>query len=135
MSKFHVGDEVRITGSDFHGKVGVIVEPPSTPDSERYDYWLRIGEGARMGFNEHELRPADIKALESDPVNHPSHYTRFGAEVIDITEHLSFNAGNAVKYLARAGFKDPSKHLEDLEKSAWYVSREIERVKREQNSD
>lgn len=63
----------------------------------------------------------------SDPIN-PAHYTAFGVEVIDITEHLSFCAGNAVKYLARAGLKDPSKHVEDLRKAAWYVQREIERL-------
>ncbi|WP_424462950.1 DUF3310 domain-containing protein [Pseudoclavibacter helvolus] len=66
----------------------------------------------------------------SDAIN-PGHYKGFsnGAEVIDITEHLPFNSGNAVKYLARAGRKDPAKHLEDLEKARWYVDREIERVR------
>ena len=66
----------------------------------------------------------------SDPVN-PWHY-RYGfsngAEVIDITENLSFNAGNAVKYLARAGRKDPEKEIEDLRKALWYVQREISRL-------
>lgn len=65
-----------------------------------------------------------------DPVNHPAHYTSFGAEVIEITEHLNFNRGSAVKYLARAGLKDPATELQDLEKALWYVSREIARVKR-----
>jgi len=66
----------------------------------------------------------------SDNINHPAHYTGFsnGAEVIDITENLNFNRGNAVKYLARAGAKDPAKELEDLQKAQWYVAREIERV-------
>lgn len=67
----------------------------------------------------------------SDPVNHPSHYAEGwsnGAEVIDITENLNFNRGNAIKYLARAGAKDPAKELEDLQKAQWYVAREIERV-------
>lgn len=65
----------------------------------------------------------------SDPIN-PSHYQGFsnGAQVIDITENLPYNAGNAIKYLARAGRKDPTKHAEDLKKSAWYVAREIERI-------
>lgn len=65
----------------------------------------------------------------SDPIN-PAHYQGFtgGAQVIDIVEHLPYNAGNAIKYLARAGRKDPTKHVEDLKKSAWYVQREIERI-------
>ena len=65
-----------------------------------------------------------------DRVNNPSHYTGFsnGAEVIDITENLNFNRGNAIKYLARAGHKDSASELEDLMKARWYVNREIERL-------
>lgn len=68
----------------------------------------------------------------SDSVNRPSHYTAYPVEVIELTEHMNFCRGNAVKYLARAGLKDPSKELEDLEKASWYVSREIARVKAQQ---
>lgn len=67
----------------------------------------------------------------TDNVNHPAHYSggwSNNAEVIDITENLNFNTGNAVKYLCRAGKKDPEKHIEDLQKAAWYVQREINRV-------
>ena len=65
-----------------------------------------------------------------DPVNYPSHYTQFkGIEVIQLTEHLNFCRGNAVKYIARAGAKDNSKEIEDLEKARWYIDREIERLK------
>ena len=65
-----------------------------------------------------------------DRVNHPGHYTGFshGAEVIDITENLNFNRGNAIKYLARAGRKDSASELEDLMKARWYVNREIARL-------
>ena len=65
----------------------------------------------------------------SDPVHHPSHYTQYlGLEVIDLTEQMNFNKGNAVKYIARSGFK--SNEIEDLEKAAWYIAREISRVKK-----
>jgi hypothetical protein len=70
----------------------------------------------------------------SDNVSHPSHYANGwsnGAEVIDLTEHLSFCAGNVVKYVCRAGRKDPDKYVEDLEKARWYLDREIARVKRQ----
>lgn len=65
----------------------------------------------------------------NDPVNHPSHYTSHpsGVECITITEHMTFNLGNAVKYLWRAG--DKGDMMQDLEKAAWYIAREIERVK------
>ncbi len=66
----------------------------------------------------------------SDAIN-PGHYSQGfsrGAEVIDITENLTFNRGNAVKYLSRAGKKDSAKELEDLQKARWYVDREISRL-------
>ena len=68
-----------------------------------------------------------------DPVNNPQHYQGFsnGAEVIDITENLTFNCGNAVKYLTRAGRVDGNNKgaiLEDLKKARWYLNREIERL-------
>ena len=65
-----------------------------------------------------------------DAIN-PAHY-RFGwsngAEVIDITENLSFSLGNAVKYCARAGKKPGAPALEELHKAQWYLSREIARL-------
>jgi hypothetical protein len=67
----------------------------------------------------------------TDMVNRPSHYAdgwSNGAEVIDITENLNFNRGNAVKYIARAGKKDPFKELEDLNKARFYLDREISRI-------
>lgn len=93
-------------------------EPYAIYDKSKYTYMLEDGV---------------IEIVEnSDNVSHPSHYTygwSNGAEVIDLTEHLSFCAGNVVKYVCRAGRKDPDKYVEDLEKARWYLDREIERVK------
>jgi hypothetical protein len=65
-----------------------------------------------------------------DPVNHPSHYTSGKIEVIDFIEDqkLNYHRGNAVKYIARAGKKDPDKEVEDLKKGLWYLTREIQRL-------
>lgn len=64
-----------------------------------------------------------------DPVNHPEHYIFSGGfEVIDITEQLNFNLGNVIKYVARAGRKDPVLLLEDLHKARFYLNREIARI-------
>lgn len=65
----------------------------------------------------------------SNPVS-PAHYQGFsnGAQVIDITENLNFNRGNVVKYVARAGRKDPDRELEDLLKARFYLQREVERL-------
>ena len=68
-----------------------------------------------------------------DPVDRPAHYTSHpsGIECIQITEHMSFCIGNAVKYLFRAGKKDGhSKYIQDLRKSVWYINREIERFEK-----
>ena len=66
-------------------------------------------------------------------VNHPNHYlSKSGIEVIDAIEAWGFgegfNRGNAIKYIARASRKDPNKEIEDLQKAAWYINREIERL-------
>ena len=64
----------------------------------------------------------------TDPVNHPSHYTAYPVEVIQLTAWMNFCRGNAVKYIARAGLKDPAKEIEDLKKAAWYINYEIDRL-------
>jgi len=66
----------------------------------------------------------------NDNVNHPSHYTDGKIEVINFIEdkNLNFHRGNAVKYIARAGKKNPEKEVEDLEKAVWYTNREIQRI-------
>lgn len=68
-----------------------------------------------------------------DPVNHPAHYTGGQIEVIDFIDdkQLSYCLGNAVKYISRAGKKDPAKTIEDLQKAVWYLNHEIEKRKRE----
>jgi hypothetical protein len=67
---------------------------------------------------------------DGDSVNHPRHYVSHpsGVECIDVVEYMTFNVGNAVKYLWRAGHKNDT--LEDLRKAAWCVNREIERLER-----
>lgn len=77
----------------------------------------------------------------NDRVNHPSHYTwlkeKCGIEVIDITRHMDFCSGNAVKYLLRAGHKsedgylDKQKEIEDLQKAIWYINDKINQLKKD----
>ena len=67
-----------------------------------------------------------------DVVNHPSHYTDGKIEVIEFIEDkkLNYHRGNAIKYICRAGKKDPQKEIEDLQKAIWYINREIRNLKR-----
>jgi hypothetical protein len=70
----------------------------------------------------------------TDAIN-PPHYQAHpsGVECIQITEHMNFCLGNAIKYIWRAGLKNNA--IEDLRKARWYLDREIERLDHEQFSD
>lgn len=74
---------------------------------------------------------------KNDPVNHPLHYTDGKIEVIDYIEDkgLGFSLGNAVKYISRAGKKDQSKYVEDLQKAIWYIERRIEQIRKEKSDE
>jgi len=65
-----------------------------------------------------------------EKVNHPSHYGGEGNtyETIKVIRawNLGFSLGNAVKYLSRAGKKDPATRIEDLKKAVWYIQEEID---------
>ena len=69
--------------------------------------------------------------MSNNQVENPSHYNSGKIEVIDFIEdqNLNFNLGNAVKYISRAGKKDPKKFREDLEKAIWYLNRELKKSK------
>lgn len=74
---------------------------------------------------------------EHDAVNHPKHYTSHpsGVECIEITRHYTFDIGNAIKYLWRAGLKkeqglsDVEKEIEDCKKAIWYINDHIKHLK------
>lgn len=67
---------------------------------------------------------------KSQGVNNPTHYD-YSIKPIDAIESwgLNFNLGNTIKYIARHSRKgNPEK---DLEKALWYLTRELSRVKAE----
>jgi hypothetical protein len=66
-----------------------------------------------------------------DPPHYQAHPS--GIECIEITEHMNFCLGNAIKYIWRAGLKNNA--IEDLRKARWYIDREIARIDHEQFSD
>jgi hypothetical protein len=141
-----VGDLIRFTDSDFPdwcGQEGVVLSldgdmvnyrvTKSAP-TKLSKHWNTVGDERT---NEYYRLTIITESLNNDPaeedvVNHPSHYTQYPVEVIELTEHMDFCRGNAVKYLARAGHKDPAKELEDLKKSLWYVQRAISKLEKEQ---
>lgn len=83
------------------------IKTPKTVDKEIEDFFERA------------------KGAAKDVVNNPKHYTEHpsGIECIQVTEHMGFNLGNAIKYIWRCDLKKDA--IEDLKKAKWYIDREI----------
>src|SRR6266566_1728039 len=77
-----------------------------------------------------DYAPATAKPIgdvPEDPIN-PNHYRRHpsGIECIEIARHMTFNIGNAIKYLWR--YQDKGDPIENLKKAQWYIDDEIRRL-------
>lgn len=92
-------------------------------------------------WNKYFVKIKETLNKVEDKVNHPSHYTwlkeKCGIEVIDITRHLDFDSGNAVKYILRAGYKseegysNKEKQIEDFKKAIWYLNDKLKMLENE----
>lgn len=75
----------------------------------------------------------------SNPVAHPDHYgggsNVYEAIKVILAWRLGFCLGNTVKYISRAGKKDPARELEDLKKARWYLDRHISELEQKQDMD
>ena len=69
-----------------------------------------------------------------DPVNMPPHYTAHpsGIDAVTITSGFCFTLGNVIKYVWRAGLKNPDP-LPDLRKARWYLDYHIKQLERERD--
>ena len=80
--------------------------------------------------------PNTFRYTTPKPVLRPEHYggSDNPYEVFNVLEawglDKDFYLGNVIKYLARAGKKDASKELEDLEKAEVYLKRRIAELKK-----
>ena len=150
---FNIGDKVTVReegmGDNEWGVVrGISVTQKGTKyyiefDKFPFDLWVDEDEiwtvkSERIDWVKSEkvdLKEAVKETLskQDDAVNHPSHYTSGKIEVIDFIEDqkLSYHLGNAIKYICRAGKKDPSKTVEDLHKAVWYINRYAELIQKE----
>lgn len=93
---------------------------------------ITVTDKMEIGFNPDEpiYNPDD-----HDPVNHPKHYTSHpsGIECIEVTRHMGFNLGNAVKYIWRADEK--GNDIQDLEKAMRHIQDEINKRKEQDNGN
>ena len=101
-------------------------------DCEGYDKWVNRSIFIRASakpLSEAIKEWVDCKEDEEivDIVNQPPHYTEHpsGIECIQVTEHMGFNLGNAIKYIWRCDLKKDA--IEDLKKAKWYIDREIDK--------
>ncbi len=73
--------------------------------------------------------------MSNTSVNHPNYYggETNPYEVIKVCEAWNLDSDaylfNVVKYVARAGKKDPLKEIEDLSKAVFYLERRIKLLK------
>jgi hypothetical protein len=114
----------------FYGKLDIGIHPCN--DCTNYDKWVNRSifiRSAAKPLSEAIKEWVDIKEDEEivDIVNQPPHYTEHpsGIECIQVTEHMGFNLGNAIKYIWRCDLKKDA--IEDLKKAKWYIDREIDR--------
>lgn len=76
-----------------------------------------------------------VSESDYETVEHPDHYNGLPVECIEVAEHFNFNLGSALKYIWRCGRKPGTDPVEDLQKAAWYLQREIFRREQEAKSN
>jgi len=106
----------------------------SQEEMAREEITRKIDEEAKEQIPEFMLGHLNLREKNAS-VNHPKHYTSHpsGIECIQVTEHMGFCLGNAIKYIWRADHK--GNDILDLEKARWYIDREIGRRKLGQGAD
>ena len=118
------GDTVLVRFGDYRGTQPRTLVSRLEEDEPFYPGWVtRCKDGFGVVRDTDICGPLDAAEDAEDVVNHPPHYTSHpsGLECYDITRHLDFTTGNAVKYLWRSSLK--GKALEDLQKAEWYINR------------
>lgn len=131
--KYNVGDEIRFENEVY--RIDDIVDGNYIIRNEIHRLYFSI---PCQEIDTHAIAIKTPKESTGKPkdsaVNHPSYY-QGKIEVIDFIEdkHLGFNLGNCVKYISRAGKKNPDKLIEDLKKARWYLDREIKNMEKKED--
>lgn len=128
--KFKVGDRVRTRSSGIYGEIVSIRQTYLAKDIP----CIRTDDGIDLFYTADNLELINRPGVSenSEAVSHPSHYggdTTYEAIKVIEAWGLGFHLGNVVKYISRAGKKDQTKELEDLEKASWYLQRRIDQLK------
>lgn len=127
MSKFVVGQVVQLKEKRWGlaaGSCAVVIDTETNPAGEIAFRWAEREEVCWYEPEVFEAIPE--QAVSKEAVAHPQHYggdTTYEAIKVIEAWGLGFHAGNTVKYISRAGKKDPAKELEDIDKAIWYLQR------------
>lgn len=117
--------DAEITELTTYGK-----EPHDPAGARPRSVSIRRRNGGMQDSGSIAPRPQDdpqVPAIADDPIN-PQHYRSHpsGIECIEVTRHMNFNVGNAIKYLWR--YMDKGDPIENLKKAQWYLDDEIRRL-------
>lgn len=155
MVLYNEGDRVEISEPRItrgRGKVvGTVISGPDESETYMIRGEAENSKAAQLYGGVHgkfltlvETPVPDPEPTPPSAVDHPSHYGgeddsirpqhyKFsnGVEVVDISENLTSNGGQAVQYIARAtriDGRNKQNPIEDLQKALWFIQREIERI-------
>lgn len=128
MTRFKPGDRVRVVNGKNTSSILRNGDEYTVLNAEGNVVTLEFDQGLEWSASRFELVNDDV----DNAVVAPNHY-QFpnGVQVKDITQYLNFFRGSAVKYIVRAGRKDPTTLLQDLRKGAECLRLEIERLENE----
>lgn len=119
-------------GSDYEGWLSEFKANIVT-DNERFPAHISVGPADVTEEELKEYWAEEPIPSKGEKVNHPSHYTKGGMEVIDVLEAFltpeefnGFLKGNVIKYILRAGYKEDE--IQDLQKCGWYLDRQLSKL-------
>jgi hypothetical protein len=123
------------TSTTYDKSLKIMAEIAANKNQEMYNDYIRKTEPSPYPFVGAKPKAVTIPdcTAKASPLR-PAHYGCDGNvyEVFNVLEawglDKDFYLGNVIKYIARAGKKDPSKELEDLQKAEVYLKRRIQEL-------
>jgi hypothetical protein len=125
MSRF-IGNEVTIAAISPYG--GYYIKEDDEPHAWEEFLFEGLANEAPSIVKRINEKHNILNGLTNTDTLKPDYYKYRGGDVFDMAKHfgLDFTLGNALKYLLRAGHKDPAKKVEDLNKCIECIKRHIE---------
>lgn len=120
-----------------YGSIKEFLESEYGMTNNRYDrdQWADF-YGTSNSEESKEIQPTVSSSKEMITKYNPSHYQRGCIQVWDfiVDQQLDFLAGNIIKYICRAGYKNQETELDDWLKIRAYVNRKIEALTDDANT-